>query len=260
MCLDLSVLATFNLSAAQLQPSNLLSQSFLLVLYSVYWYLKHHLRAGKAAVAAYSIETPIIQKILTYCSDFSFYKRTSSLCLQFKEGLLCIRRCCTLGCLCTEICNFAWIVYCFKLVQIVGEKLWKPNLCKQSHFLLRAVGLGGWACSALEPGFVGVILHIPHFQAPGLGKARALNVLISFACTGKGAEATLGGLRRNCVVPGAVVKFKGSRLSAHNISPSLCSSRFVLNIKTFSCYNFGGRFTAIWQILLVNIYTCWVTW
>lgn len=34
-CLNLSVLATLRLSAAQLQPSNLLSQSFLLVLYSV---------------------------------------------------------------------------------------------------------------------------------------------------------------------------------------------------------------------------------
>lgn len=35
ICLNLSVLATLRLSAAQLQPSNLLSQSFLLVLYSV---------------------------------------------------------------------------------------------------------------------------------------------------------------------------------------------------------------------------------
>lgn len=83
--------------------------------------------------------------------------------------------------------------YSFKFVQIVGEKLWKPNLCKQSNFLLNAVGLWGWACSAPEPGFVGGVLCIPHFQSPRLGKAQALNVLISFVYTGKGAEATLWG-------------------------------------------------------------------
>lgn len=115
--------------------------------------------------------------------------------LQFKD-LLGIKRCCMLGSLCTEICNFASMFNWFKLVQIVGEKLWKPNLCEQSNFLLNAVGLGGWACSALELGFVGGGLHIPHFQAPGLSRTQALNVLISFVCAGKGAEATLGGLEK----------------------------------------------------------------
>lgn len=164
------------------------SLSSLLVLYSVWWYLKQHLPSDRADVAAYSIETPIIQKILTYCRDFSFYKTTFSLCLQFKEGLLCVRRCCTLSSLCTEICNFAWMFYWFKFVQIVGEKLWKPNSCKQNNFLLSTVGLGGWAFPALKPGFVGGVSHFPHFQAPGLGKAQALNVLISLVWAGKRLE------------------------------------------------------------------------
>lgn len=168
------------------------SLSSLLVLYSDWWYLKHPLPSDRAAVAAYSIETPLIQKILTYCSDFSLYKTTSSLCSEFKEGLLCVRRCRTLSSLCTEICNFAWMFYWFKFVQIVGEKLWKPTSCKQSNFLLNTVGLGGWAFSALEPGFVGGVLHIPHFQAPGLGKAQALNVLISFVWAGKRLEPLRG--------------------------------------------------------------------
>lgn len=82
--------------------------------------------------------------------------------------------------------------YWFKFVQIVGGKLWKPNLCKQSHFLLNTVGLGGWAFSALKPGFVGGVLPILHFQAPELGKAQALNVLISFVWAGKKLEPLWG--------------------------------------------------------------------
>lgn len=66
-------------STAQLQPSNLVSQLFLLFLYSVWWYLKHYSKADKAAVAAYSVEIPIIQKIMTNYSDISFYKISPSL-------------------------------------------------------------------------------------------------------------------------------------------------------------------------------------
>lgn len=67
------------------------------------------------------------------------------------------------------------------------------------------MGLGGWPFSALKPGFVEGVLHIPHFQALGLGKAQGLNVLISFVWAGKRLEPLWG---RNYVVPGTEVKFK----------------------------------------------------
>lgn len=69
-------------------------------------------------------------------------------------------------------------------------------------------------------------------------------MLVSFVCADKGAEAALEGLRRDYVVPGVVVKFQESRLSAHNIPPSLCNLLFVLNIKILACYNFGGTFAS----------------
>lgn len=211
ICLNLSVLAALSLSAAQLQTSNFISQSFLLFLYSVWWYLQHHLKADKAAVAAYSVETPIIQKIMTDYSDFSFYKTAPSLCLQFKEDLRCVTRCCTLGFLCDVIPDFACMFCWFKFVQIVGGTTLKANLCKQNNFLLNSMGLGHWVCSALEPGFVGDVLHILQFQARGLGKTQVfpLNVLISFVSVGKGTEAILGDLRGDYVFSGALWKGKG---------------------------------------------------